>query len=450
MDNIAGIPYTEAAFDKDGKLLNNPKLPDGNTDLIVISHGWLNNQADAERLYTDLMTNFVKVTQGDAAIHQRKLATIGVLWPSKQLDLAMTQPVTSTKQAGGAASVGEVEPVDVQQAMNLAIDRAAQVFDEPDELEQLEKLRSLTPQLEDDVQAQVDFIEALRKMLDPDRGNASMQSSDDASDKFFEGNPQDIFTNARLAAPASAADPVLPESPVSGDQAVGEGTGRAASFVSVMSGAANAVANLLNLTTYFKMKMRAGTVGSKGVAPLIDRVASQVERIHLVGHSFGGRLVTAAVSDSQTSKIHSMSLLQAAFSHNGFSRSRNGFFRRLIDEKRVAGPVLITLSKFDRSVGLAYPAASRINGDKTQAFGGADDQFGGIGSNGAQHMDEGEIFDGAPTMLDVGEAYQLKGGKLHNLESSAFIVDPVDSRRDAHGFVYVPQVAWAISRALIF
>jgi len=450
MNDIAGIPYTEAAFDKDGKLLNDPKLPNGITDLIVISHGWLNNQADAERLYTDLMTNFVRVTRGDSAIERRKLAIIGVLWPSKQLDIAMTQPAASTKQAGGAASVGAVEPADLQQAMNLAINRAAEVFDEPGELEQLEKLRSLTPQLENEAQAQIDFIGALRKMLDPDGSKADMQSSDDASDKFFEGNPADIFANARLAAPASAVDSVLPEAPVSSEQAVGEGTGQAASFASVMSGAANAVANLLNLTTYFKMKMRAGTVGSKGVAPLIDRLGPQVERIHLVGHSFGGRLVTAAATDSQISKVHSLSLLQAAFSHNGFSRSRNGFFRKLIDKKRVAGPVLITLSKFDRSVGLAYPAASRINGDKAQAFGGADDEFGGIGSNGAQHMDEGEIFNGAPTMLDVGGAYQFRGGKLHNLESSAFIVDPVDPRRDAHGFVYVSQVAWAISRALIF
>jgi len=450
MNNIAGIPYTEANFDQDGKLLNDPQLPEGTTDLIVISHGWLNDRAAAERLYTDLMTNFAKVTQGDRIIKQRKLALIGVLWPSKQLDLAMTQPTITKKQAGGAASVGTVEPAETQQAMNEAIERAATVFDEPSELEQLEKLRSLTPQLEKDVEAQIEFIETLRKMLDPDGSLAGMQSSDDASDKFFEGNPADIFANANLAAPASTADSSLPEAPAAGDRAVGEESGQAASLASGLSGAANSVANLLNLTTYFKMKMRAGTVGSKGLAPLIDRLAAHVERIHLAGHSFGGRLVTAAATDSKTPKLHSLSLLQAAFSHNGFSRSRNGFFRKLVDARRVLGPVLITHSKFDRSVGLAYPAASRINGDKTQAFGGADDEFGGIGSNGAQHMDEGEIFDGAQTMLEVGGAYQLKGGKLHNLESSAFIVDPADSRRDAHGFVFVPQVAWAISRAVIF
>jgi len=58
--------------------------------------------------------------------------------------------------------------------------------------------------------------------------------------------------------------------------------------------------NLLNLTTYFKRKIRAGPVGSKGVAPLIDRLAAQVQRVHLIGHSFGGRLVTAAAADSTT------------------------------------------------------------------------------------------------------------------------------------------------------
>jgi hypothetical protein len=95
----------------------------------------------------------------------------------------MTQPVASTKQGGRAASVGVVEPADLQQAMNLAINWAAEVFDEPGELEQLEKLRSLTPQLENEVEAQIDFIGALRKMLDPDGSKADMQSSDDASDK---------------------------------------------------------------------------------------------------------------------------------------------------------------------------------------------------------------------------------------------------------------------------
>src|SRR6185437_11606440 len=89
----------------------------------------------------------------------------------------------------------------------------------------------------------------------------------------------------------------------------------------------------LNYFTYYEMKERAGTVGRKGVAPLVDRLAGSVERIHLVGHSFGGRVVTSAASGSSTSKIQTLSLLQTAFSHNGFSRSMGGFFRDVVDKK---------------------------------------------------------------------------------------------------------------------
>jgi pimeloyl-ACP methyl ester carboxylesterase len=195
------------------------------------------------------------------------------------------------------------------------------------------------------------------------------------------------------------------------------------------------------------MKQRAGTVGKSGVAPLIDELANQVEGIHLVGHSFGGRVVTAAAANSTTKKLFSMSLLQAAFSQNGFSKRRQGFFRSVIDNQRVAGPILVTNTKKDLSVGLAYPAASRISGDAASAFGGADDPFGGIGSNGAQQMEDHEISGLAARLESVNFAYKWEVGCIHNLKDDRFIVDPKGG--DAHGFVFVPEVAWAISRAVV-
>ena len=70
-----------------------------------------------------------------------------------------------------------------------------------------------------------------------------------------------------------------------------------------LSGFKAAAMNVLNFTTYFEMKARAGTVGKNGVAALIDRLAPQVQRIHLVGHSFGGRVVAAAAANSTNDKI---------------------------------------------------------------------------------------------------------------------------------------------------
>jgi hypothetical protein len=49
-------------------------------------------------------------------------------------------------------------------------------------------------------------------------------------------------------------------------------------------------------------------------------------------------------------------------------------------------------------------------------------------------------------LLSTDQPYTWQPGKFHNLESSDFIVDP--NGGDTHGFIYVPQVAWAISRVI--
>ena len=92
--------------------------------------------------------------------------------------------------------------------------------------------------------------------------------------------------------------------------------------------------------------------------------------------------------------------MQAAFSHNGFARhfdgERDGFFREVVAQGKVAGPILITHTKNDRAVGIAYPIASRIARQDASDLGDEDDIFGGIGRNGALHTPEavaGELLD---------------------------------------------------------
>jgi hypothetical protein len=138
--------------------------------------------------------------------------------------------------------------------------------------------------------------------------------------------------------------------------------GGAAGLGDIFSGIKSGAIRFLNYLAYYEMKKRAGTVGQKGVAPLLDRLADHVQRIHLVGHSFGCRAVTAAAATSTTDKLQSMSLLQAAFSHNGFSKSMNGFFRSVVDNHRIKGPIVVTYTPNDRAVRIAYPVASRLSG----------------------------------------------------------------------------------------
>jgi hypothetical protein len=73
-----------------------------------------------------------------------------------------------------------------------------------------------------------------------------------------------------------------------------------------------------------------------------------------------------------------------------FDGEQDGFFRALISESRIDGPIAITYTKNDRAVGVAYPLASRIAFQKAAALGERNDPYGGMGRNGAQHTPEAE------------------------------------------------------------
>lgn len=452
MTDIKGIPYTTAVFDKDGKPQSNPTIPAGTTDVLIVSHGWNNDAAAAEGLYTRLFGNFVDVAGNDPEIKKRKLAIVGIIWPAKKFEELVTEVGTKGGKAGGALSVGEEDKEAAKAAMTEAINRAAPLFDDPDDDKRLAKLHELADaNLEHDEEAQKEFMKTLRELVDPDDSTATGGESEDNAEIFFEGQPTVIFKNATKPAPASTSGPMPPPPPpAAGGDGPKEGVGKAAGFLgNIFSKASHAVTNLMNLTSYFEMKKRAGTVGKQGVAPLVDKLAQQekVERVHLMGHSFGGRVVAAAAANSTTKKLHSLALLQAAFSHHGFSKLKGGFFRSVVDTKRVNGPIFVTHTRNDKAVGLAYPAASRLSGSQAEDFGDANDPFGGLGSNGAQKMEAGEIFDTTKVLQPVGGAYEWKAGHFHNLDSTKFIIDPKGG--DAHGFVFVPEVAWAISRAIL-
>jgi len=186
-------------------------------------------------------------------------------------------------------------------------------------------------------------------------------------------------------------------------------------------------------------------VGRTGVNQVLRRVKAQHPdiKLHLIGHSFGGRLVTAATvgpDDQPAVPIDSMALLQAAFSHYGFAENyegdKDGFFRALVTSHRVAGPVLISCTPNDTAVGLAYPLASLIAGQVAAALGDKNDKYGGLGRNGAQKTPEAS--DG--TLLKVGGAYQFEAGKLHNLNADAFI--------KGHSDICHNEVAYAVLTAV--
>jgi hypothetical protein len=106
------------------------------------------------------------------------------------------------------------------------------------------------------------------------------------------------------------------------------------------------IERLLNFATYYQMKDRAGFIGRDGLNPFLARLQAQSSsnlRFHLIGHSFGRRLVTAAADGANPLRLDTLILLQAAYSHNGLAenfdgRGKNGFFHRVLKSPQSERP----------------------------------------------------------------------------------------------------------------
>ena len=115
--------------------------------------------------------------------------------------------------------------------------------------------------------------------------------------------------------------------------------------------------HIVRLATVRQMKDRAGVVGATGLAPVLGRLleagAANDTRVHLLGHSYGAKVVLSAAlyAPATTKKISSMLLLQPAiscfaFGTSVFGSAVRGGYRPVLD--RVAHPILATFSSRDR------------------------------------------------------------------------------------------------------
>ncbi|HET8926601.1 MAG TPA: alpha/beta fold hydrolase, partial [Microbacterium sp.] len=386
------------------------------TDVLVLTHGWNNDPAAARALYKSLMSSFGAVRSKVARARGRRFVVLGMLWPS-----ILWAPPDDGE--GGGAGLG-----DETEGLRALIE---QQVEEPS---RRAKLIALLPALETSPEARAEFVKVLRAKLpagavdddDPDSAPKALRTAD--AETIFDAAAGGQSLTGATAGVGGAAD-------IGGMGAFDEGEGGAAGFS--FGGILDAARNVVNTMTYYTMKERAGVVGTKGIAALLNRLheAAPEARLHLVGHSFGGRAVTAA-ADKTTAPVSSVSLLQAAYSHYGMAQdwdgagARGAFFRV---PGRTEGPVIVTFTRNDKAVGLAYPVASRIARQVGVGIGDANDKYGGIGRNGALKT-PASLPAGA--LLDVGGEYAFAPGRVSSLDGDRFI--------SGHSDVTGRQVAYAV------
>lgn len=210
--------------------------------------------------------------------------------------------------------------------------------------------------------------------------------------------------------------------------------------------------------SFWKMKDRARAFGESGAFGLLSSLMRASEgrdvRFHLMGHSFGCIVASATVAGPAGARLPrraaSLVLVQGALSHWSYCASipqapaKAGYFRRLVADSLVDGPIVTTRSEFDTAVGRLYPVAAGAADQVTFAPGELP-KYGGVGTFGARGPGL-DIVD--LTMLAATAAYDFRVGRIYNLEASAVIREG-GPPSGAHSDIARPEVAHVLWAAAI-
>lgn len=446
MKSVHGFDFFDLHFDASGQAEQPQELTALKqhvttakvTDVVLIAHGFRNDEADADGLYgrflQTLRAHFSRPEFNP--LGHKKFAVAGVFWPSK------TFPEGDSNDGGGVQSLGDPSSGRAEAEAELR----QMIRDEvrPQQKAALQKALNLLNNVATDVDAQDQFAKLVLSTVteekpDPTEGLENIRAKDGSELLRILRSPVILPTSRDSDNDGGAtAAPVI----VVRDE---DGTTQAGGslFGSIFGG----VGRLLNLTTWFTMKERSGLVGATGVADAVREIKglNSAPKVHLVGHSLGGRLMTACAKTlAQQPGLHadSLTLLEAAYSHYGLSAkgsdSPEGFFRSVITSGVITGPFLATFSAKDTVVGTAYAISSRLAGDNSKAIGDKNDQFGGIGRNGAQKCDKAT----EEKLHLAGSPYTIATGKVMCLDGS-------DNLINNHGDITNEHVTYAFASALV-
>jgi len=443
METIHGVDFQPIEVDRHGTLKSGADelaahvKSQNVSDVVLICHGFRNDENDARALYTRFLKTFAENRTHSslaAKLAGRTYAVGGVFWPS----MIFPEPNDSE---GAALSVGDAAANDRDrlETMKAGLDAPG--------AKKIDELLAHVGEAPSDQNARLRMASTLIDLV----RDLPVDDTNELHAALAKVTPEQLCN-------ALMADAVTVAAPTGGGGAMGiptlgGGAAGGGQSLGVFDKVLGFVPKFLNLTTFLLMFHRCGVVGEKGMSQVVRKVkAAATPRIHLVGHSLGGRAVTAcakALVDAPALQVDTMMLLEAAYSHFGLSAAATnaspiphprGHFRDVIDKNVVRGPILATHSERDLVVALAYTPMAAISLNNAKAIGDENSPFGGIGRNGVLDVAEAEGLE----LNEAGVAYTFAGDKkIHNLNGSRKIggVAIIDS----HGDVTSPAITWAFA-----
>jgi hypothetical protein len=363
-------PYWELTFDADGDV-DRPERDQllaqvtdrGVRDLIVFAHGWNNDRTGATALYRGFFAPIPRLAP------TARIGYVGVIWPSMRF---CDEPIPNFPRSVAATETEAVPRTALDKDTRRALLEAF-----PGRATVLDRLARLLDEQPSGDEGLAEFGRLVRLLVESPPALAAQDTSEEGEPVVFREDPAAVceeFTEALagLNSPAAPAQFGIPN-PWEGAK------------------------ELLRQATYYTMKRRAGTVGEHGLGPVLGQLAHAAGdvRVHLVGHSFGGRLVAFALRGlpAGVRTVKSMTLLQGAFSHYAFAERlpHDGNVAGALHgrQDRIDGPLVCCHSRFDAALGTFYPLASRMADDDRSLSGstvgdllGA--RWGAMGHDGVQ------------------------------------------------------------------
>ncbi|WP_406738830.1 serine-threonine protein kinase [Streptomyces sp. NBC_00853] len=360
-------PYAELTFDSEGDV---DRVTQGAvsrmeaTDLLVFAHGWNSDRSTATRLYDRFFAPFQELVGSGV-----RLGYVGVVWPAMSFS---DEPIPDFDAPGVLAEPGFAGALD-------PLTRRALGEFWPERRAELDRVAELLEEQPDSAAAFIEFGALVRELAGVDAVPAAVAPSVPA-----------IFTNDVLEV-CRALSVALVRAGAPGAAVPAGADGPGLTVGGGLRGLWGGAKELLRQAAYYKMKKRAGVVGERGLGPVLAQLAAArpALRFHLIGHSFGARVVSfslRAVPD-RARYVKSVTLLQGAFSHYAFAdrlphdKGNGGALRGL--QRRVDGPVVACHSPHDSALKIFYPLASRMAGDSAGLL-GFDERWGAIGHDGVQ------------------------------------------------------------------
>ncbi len=400
------------------------------SDVFVFSHGW-NYTFDMAK------AGYLEFIRGYAAQRRRlglplpegyRPMLIGIVWPS-------TNFVLPWEQGPAIAAIPRQAGDEKEELLQLIGERA-----EPESFGELTELVDGVDAL--DGAAAHRAAELLLEVLTPG-GEAEDPSTTPSADDLVRAWQTLESGSAPAPAPAGGfGTAVIPGQADPGPRPAG--------------GVSLDPRVLLRLGSVWLMKDRAGGVGSRGVAPLLQVILNDTAaRLHLIGHSFGARVLLSALTiQGSPRKAHSLLLLQPAvnrwcFADDVVGRGIPGGYRPVLD--KVERPILTTFSRHDLPLHEAFHLAVRGSslGEPEIAAVGDTERYGALGGYGPAGL--GDRL-GKLTVVGEGTPYAIpEGARVVQLDGDVLGVKVVgvDAKPDSpaisgHGDYNTTVTWWAL------